>query len=141
MRKTIKCIKDMDIKELTERYRDRFDAHYLQDDNGTGRKGRKRKKEVETPNFLKDVIRPILDTLPDLLPEYGFTKTTDDYAMYGEYYRIKAGIVLVGGFPSMRILTCTSRHCSMAKPAVRVTKSTASDNSLKSSANNLKEGR
>ena len=59
----------MDIKELTERYRDRFDAHYLQDDNGTGRKGRKRKKEVETPNFLKDVIRPILDTLPDLLPE------------------------------------------------------------------------
>ncbi len=88
----------MDIKELTERYRDRFDAHYLQDDNGTGRKGRKRKKEVETPNFLKDVIRPILDTLPDLLPEYGFTKTTDDYAMYGEYYRIKAGIVLVGGF-------------------------------------------
>ena len=67
----------MDIKELTERYRDRFDAHYLQDDNGTGRKGRKRKKEVETPNFLKDVIRPILDTLPDLLPEYGFTKTTD----------------------------------------------------------------
>ena len=61
-------------------------------------KGRKRKKEVETPNFLKDVIRPILDTLPDLLPEYGFTKTTDDYAMYGEYYRIKAGIVLVGGF-------------------------------------------
>ena len=127
----------MDIKELTERYQDRFDAHYLQDDNGTGRKGRKRKKEVETPNFLKDVIRPILDTLPDLLPEYGFTKTTDDYAMYGEYYRIKAGEV----FPSMRILTCTSRHCSMAKPAVRVTKSTASDNSLKSSANNLKEGR
>ena len=56
------------------------------------------KMEVETPNFLKDVIRPILDTLPDLLPEYGFTKTTDDYAMYGEYYRIKAGIVLVGGF-------------------------------------------
>ena len=44
-------------------------------------------------------------------------------------------------FPSMRILTCTSRHCSMAKPAVRVKKSTASDNSLKSSANNLKEGR
>ena len=131
----------MDIKELTERYQDRFDAHYLQDDNGTGRKGRKRKKEVETPNFLKDVIRPILDTLPDLLPEYGFTKTTDDYAMYGEYYRIKAGIVLGEVFPSMRILTCTSRHCSMAKPAVRVTKSTASDNSLKSSANNLKEGR
>ena len=105
----------MDIKELTERNRDRFDAHYLQDDNGTGRKGRKRKKEVETPNFLKDVIRPILDTLPDLLP-----------------WEV---------FPSMRILTCTSRHCSMAKPAVRVKKSTASDNSLKSSANNLKEGR
>ena len=122
----------MDIKELTERYQDRFDAHYLQDDNGTGRKGRKRKKEVETPNFLKDVIRPILDTLPDLLPEYGFTKTTDDYAMVSSSWEV---------FPSMRILTCTSRHCSMAKPAVRVTKSTASDNSLKSSANNLKEGR
>jgi hypothetical protein len=148
LRKTIKCIKDMDIKELTERYRDRFDAHYLQDDNGTGRKGRKRKKEVETPNFLKDVIRPILDTLPDLLPEYGFTKTTDDYAMYGEYYRIKAGIVLVGGFsidedfnlyftPLFHGKACGT----LWRPAVRVKKSTASDNSLKSSANNLKEGR
>mgnify|MGYP000119832339 FL=1 len=131
----------MDIKELTERYRDRFDAHYLQDDNGTGRKGRKRKKEVETPNFLKDVIRPILDTLPDLLPEYGFTKTTDDYAMYGEYYRIKRVSSSWEVFPSMRILPVLHCHCSMAKPAVRVKKSTASDNSLKSSANNLKEGR
>lgn len=36
----------MDIKELTERYQDRFDAHYLQDDNGTGRKGRKRKRKL-----------------------------------------------------------------------------------------------
>ena len=44
-----------------------------------------------------EVIRPILDSLVELLPEYGFTKTSDKYAMYGEYYRIKAGIVLIGG--------------------------------------------
>ena len=88
----------MDIKELTERYRERFEDYYRQDENATGAKGRKRKKTPEVPNFLNEVIRPILDALPDWLPGYGFKKTTDDYAMYGEYYRIKAGIVLVGGF-------------------------------------------
>ena len=96
----------MDIKELTERYRDRFDAHYLQDDNGTGRKGRKRKKEVETPNFLKDVIRPILDTLPDLLPEYGFTKLrmiTPCTASITVSRRVSSSWEV---FPSMRIY-CT----------------------------------
>lgn len=50
------------------------------------------------PNTPGEVIRPILDMLPELLPKYGFTKTTDEYAMYGKYYRIKAGVVLIGGF-------------------------------------------
>ena len=54
-------------------------------------------KEGKSPNFLKEVLRPILDELPDLLPGYGFKPTTDTYAMYGEYYRIKAGITLLGG--------------------------------------------
>lgn len=87
----------MDIQKLTENYRKRFDAFYGQD--ATKKSGREKKNtRPERPNFLDEVIRPVLDALADLMPEYGFTKTTDKYAMFGEYYRIKAGIVLIGGF-------------------------------------------
>lgn len=86
----------MDIQKLTENYRKRFDAFYGPDP--TEKSGRKKKKRPERPNYLCEVIRPVLDALVDLMPEYGFVKTTDKYAMFGEYYRIKAGIVLIGGF-------------------------------------------
>ena len=87
----------MDIQKLTENYRKRFDAFYGQD--ATEKSGRKKKsKRPERPNYLSEVIRPVLDALVNLMPEYGFVKTTDKYAMFGEYYRIKAGIVLIGGF-------------------------------------------
>lgn len=87
----------MDIQKLTEDYRKRFDAFYGQ--NAIGNSGGKKKKaQPECPNFLAEVIRPVLDALVEQLPEYGFSKTTDKYAMYGDYYRIKAGIVLIGGF-------------------------------------------
>ncbi len=87
----------MNIKKLTDDYCVRFNAYIRQIDEGTAKKNGKRKQPV-SPNFLKEVIRPVLDALVELLPEYGFTPTTDRYAMYGEYYRIKAGIVLIGGF-------------------------------------------
>lgn len=85
----------MDIKKLTADYKKRFDAYYSEADNNN--LSLKKKKNLTPPNFLKEVIRPILDALVEHLPEYGFSKTTDQYAMYGEYYRIKAGIVLIGG--------------------------------------------
>lgn len=89
----------MDIQKLTENYRKRFDDFYEQTEATEEDSGRKKKKtQPERPNFLAEVIRPVLDALADLLPEYGFSKTTDKYAMYGDYYRIKAGIVLIGGF-------------------------------------------
>lgn len=87
----------MDIQKLTEDYRKRFDAFYGQDaaeDSGK----RKKKTPPERPNFLAEVVRPVLDALVELMPEYGFSKTTDQYTMYGDYYRVKAGIVLIGGF-------------------------------------------
>ena len=87
----------MDIQQLTENYRKRFDAFYGQDT--TENSGRKKKKtRPEQPNFLIEVVRPVLDALVELMPGYGFSKTTDQYTMYGDYYRIKAGIVLIGGF-------------------------------------------
>lgn len=87
----------MDIQKLTENYRKRFDAFYGQD--AAENSGRKKKKaRSERPNFLAEVIRPVLDALVDLMPGYGFSKTTDQYTMYGDYYRVKAGVVLVGGF-------------------------------------------
>ncbi|HCR01052.1 hypothetical protein [Bacteroides uniformis] len=89
----------MDIQELTKNYRERFNAYYREEETASGqKKGRKAARKTARPNFLEEVIRPVLDALPGLLPGYGFAKTTDDYAMYGDYYRIKAGIVLVGGF-------------------------------------------
>lgn len=86
----------MDIQKLTENYRKRFDAFYGQD--AAENSGRKKKETPpERPNFLAEVIRPVLDALVDLMPGYGFSKTTDQYTMYGDYYRVKAGVVLVGG--------------------------------------------
>lgn len=90
----------MDIQKLTQDYKERFYKYAEQvADKQPKKRGRKSKNEVVAqPNFLAEVVRPVLDALVDLLPEYGFSKTTDKYAMYGEYYRIKAGIVLIGGF-------------------------------------------
>lgn len=86
----------MDIQKLTQDYQRRFNEHAeAVEKNMTRKRG---KKKLLSPNFLKEVVRPILDELALRLPEYGFKKTTDDYAMYGEYYRIKAGIILIGGF-------------------------------------------
>lgn len=51
----------MDIKELTEKYRERFEAFYHTEGSNTDRKGNRRKRTEESPSFLKEVIRPILD--------------------------------------------------------------------------------
>lgn len=86
----------MNIQTLTKNYKERFVAFNKRiEEIGTDPK--KKAKLGKSPNFLKEVLRPILDELPDLLPGYGFKPTTDTYAMYGEYYRIKAGITLLGG--------------------------------------------
>lgn len=86
----------MDIQKVTQDYKDRFFAYSEQVTEKPVKKCKK-KGNLKYPNFLAEVVRPILDALADLLPEYGFSKTTDKYAMYGEYYRIKAGKVLIGG--------------------------------------------
>lgn len=63
----------MDIQKLTENYRKRFDAFYGQDAaEDSGRK--KKKTPPERPNFLAEVIRPVLDALVELMPEYGFPR-------------------------------------------------------------------
>ena len=76
----------MDIQKLTDDYRTRFEAFY-----GLNAKNipEQRSARRDRPNYLAEVIRPILDALVDILPEYGFVRTTDEYAMFGEYYRIK----------------------------------------------------
>lgn len=86
----------MNIQTLTKNYRERFVAFNKRID-AIGTDPKKKTKLGNSPNFLKEVLRPVLDELPILLPGYGFKPTTDTYAMYGEYYRIKAGIVLLGG--------------------------------------------
>ena len=107
------------VKELTEKYRKRFEAFYHTEGSNTDRKGSGRKRTEESPSFLKEVIRPILDTLPALLPRYGLIKTTGDYAMYGKYCRIKAGAVLIGGFSISENLGYFLHLCSMVRPVVK----------------------
>ena len=57
----------MNIQTLTKRYRERFVAFNKRiDEIGTDPK--QKTKLGKSPNFLKEVLRPILDELPDLLP-------------------------------------------------------------------------
>ena len=86
----------MDIQKLTQDYKERFFAYYEQVVEHNSYNDSKSRK-IKRPNFLSEVIRPIIDSLVDFLPEYGFTKIPDNYAMCGKYYRIKAGVILIGG--------------------------------------------
>ena len=130
----------MDIKELTEKYRERFEAFYHTEGNNTDRKGNRRKRTEESPSFLKEVIRPILDMLPELLPKYGFTKTTDEYAMYGKYYRIKAGVVLIGGFSINEDFGLFFTPLFHGKACGKSHRIDNMNNSLKPSVRSLKKG-
>lgn len=84
----------MDIQKLMKGYQKHFDEYNGQFDSKVPEK---KKKKLERPNFLKEVMLPILNALSETLPEYGFTPPATDYAMYGEYYRVKGGIMLYGG--------------------------------------------
>lgn len=44
---------EMDIKELTEKYRKRFEAFYHTEGSNTDRKGSGRKRTEESPGFQK----------------------------------------------------------------------------------------
>ena len=69
----------MDIQKLTQDYKERFFAYAEQVAENPPKKGKK-KGELESPNFLKEVIRPILDALVDLLPELNcLMKTLPEY--------------------------------------------------------------
>lgn len=107
------------VKELTEKDRKRFEAFYHTERSNTDRKGSRRKRTQESPSFLKELIHPILDTLPELLPRYGLIKTTGDYAMYGKYCRIKACAVLTDGFSINENLSYFLHLRSMVRPVVK----------------------
>lgn len=84
----------MDIQKAMKDYRKHFDEYYSQ----FGSKTPAKQKKQERPNFLQEVIIPILNALPEAMPGYNFIPPPADYSMYGEYYRVKGGIMLYGGF-------------------------------------------
>lgn len=84
----------MNIQKAMQDYQKRFDEYYSQ----FGSKSPAKQKKLERPNFLKEVILPILNALPEAMPGYNFAPPPADYSMYGEYYRVKGGIILYGGF-------------------------------------------
>lgn len=83
----------MDIQKAMKDYQTHFNAYYSQ----FGSKIPVEKKKLERPNFLQEVINPLLNALPEAMPGYNFVPPPADYSMYGEYYRIKGGIILYGG--------------------------------------------
>ena len=84
----------MDIQKTMKDYQAHFDEYYSQ----FGSKASENQKQLERPNFLKEVILPILNALSDAMPGYGFVPPPANYTMYGKYYRVKGGIILYGGF-------------------------------------------
>lgn len=93
----------MQIKELTENYRKRFDAHTKQVQKMYQKNGKATQKVLDTPNYVKEVILPVIKSLAQEMPDLPVVvPDPQKYALYGDHYRIKVGIRTVGGlsFPT-----------------------------------------
>ena len=84
----------MKIQLLINAYRRNANAFYAAVSNNTLRK----KKEVPAkPDYLAEVVVPILNELIRLLPEYRLNPPDESYAMRSDYYHIHYGKLTVGG--------------------------------------------
>ena len=58
------------IKHLTKDYQDRFNAWLSQKVKGGRRRGRKKLAIIDAPNYLKEVIIPIISSLAEHMPDH-----------------------------------------------------------------------
>lgn len=89
----------MDIQDLVSAYKNRWNEHIRQIE-ATFKGGKKVKDTPNTcPSYLEEVIIPTYRLLAESLPEYQI-KIPDPktYRPIKDYYRVKVGITVVGGF-------------------------------------------
>ena len=109
----------MDIQKLTQDYKERFFAYAEQVAENPPKKGKK-KSELESPNFLKEVIRPILDALVDLLPEYGSQRPRTSTQCTANTTVLRRASYSLEVSPLTMTLSCYTRHYFTANLVVRV---------------------
>lgn len=89
----------MDIQDLVSAYESRWKEHISRIEAAF--KGGKKVKEITDtcPSYLEEVIIPTYRLLAESLPEYQI-KIPDPktYRPIKDYYRVKIGITVVGGF-------------------------------------------
>ncbi|WP_195594716.1 hypothetical protein [Bacteroides fragilis] len=90
----------MEFKQLIDAYRQRVDAYYKEIEKICASHTNGQKKKIPpSPNYLIEVIIPVLCSLAKNMPDYKI-KVPDPktYFPIKGYYRIKVGITTVGGF-------------------------------------------
>lgn len=90
----------MEFKQLIDAYRQRVDAYYKEIEKICALQTNGQKKKIpSSPNYLIEVIVPVLHSLAKNMPDYKI-KVPDPktYFPIKGYYRIKVGITTVGGF-------------------------------------------
>lgn len=90
----------MEFRQLIDAYRQRMDAYYKQIEQACASRINGQKLNIpSTPNYLTEVIVPVLRSLAKDMPGYKI-KIPDPqtYFPIKGYYRIKVGITTVGGF-------------------------------------------
>lgn len=91
----------MEFKQLIDTYRQRMEAYYKAIEQACASRTDGQKIKIPlAPNYLMEVIIPVLRSLAKAMPDYKI-KIPDPqtYFPIKGYYRIKVGVTTVGGFP------------------------------------------
>lgn len=89
------------IQPLIDAYTARLDAYMLEIEKScTSKKKNKPKLEMVSPNYIEEVIIPVLQGVADIMLKGKKVKVPNakTYLPVKEYYRIKVGVTTVGGF-------------------------------------------
>lgn len=89
----------MDFQELTDNYKKRTDDLFRQIEANCVHRKRKGITNFSTPSFVEDVIIPIYVSLAECMRRKGLKiPNPKTYLPIKGYYRIKIGLITVGGF-------------------------------------------
>lgn len=90
----------MNIQKIIDAYTKRLDAYMLEIEKSYASKKGKQKPLSISPNYIEEVIIPVLQGTSDIMPEDKKIKVPNakTYFPIKEYYRIKVGLTVVGGF-------------------------------------------
>lgn len=91
----------MEFKQLIDTYRQRMEAYYKAIEQACASRTDGQKIKIPpAPNYLMEVIIPVLRSLAKAMPDYKIKiPDSQTYFPIKGYYRIKVGVTTVGGFP------------------------------------------